>query len=149
MKTYEERPYVVCHMLSAVNGRIDGEYFKAPELVPVRKESDRIREEYGCNAVLCGAVTAAEIYADGFLPQAERNTAGESIREDYVASRVPRDFAVCIDTEGRLNWKSNTVNRHRKTFHVVEVLTEDVGDGYLRFLEERDISYIFAGWLYR
>lgn len=61
------RPYVICHMIASVDGKINGEYFKMSELVPVLAASHKIRADYGCKAVLNGAVTAAEIYADGYL----------------------------------------------------------------------------------
>lgn len=55
MKIYENRPYVVCHMLSTIDGKIDGDFFRMPELIPVRDELSKIRREYCCDAVLNGA----------------------------------------------------------------------------------------------
>ena len=62
-----ERPYVVCHMVSSLDGRIDGEYFRRKEMVPILEASNNIRERLDCDAVLYGAVTMAESYAEGYV----------------------------------------------------------------------------------
>ena len=32
-----DRPFIVCHMLSSVDGKIDGEFFRLPEKGPAGK----------------------------------------------------------------------------------------------------------------
>lgn len=60
-----ERPYTICHMLSAIDGKIAGEFFRMPELSPTSAAYGEIRAKLNCTATLCGAVTAAEIYGCG------------------------------------------------------------------------------------
>lgn len=144
MQIYQERPYVICHMLSSLDGKIDGDYFQMPELQPVRKASHDIRARYNCNVVLCGAVTAAEIYPCEFLPIRDDGIA--TTKEPYIADPSAERFAVVIDPEGGLRWESGYVERpgHAKS-HVVQVLTECVMDEYLTTLRSAGVSYIFAG----
>lgn len=145
MKIYKNRPYVVCHILSAIDGKIGGDFFRMPELIPVREELSRIRREYACEAVLNGAVTVAEIYADGYWEKTERT--GKSYpREDFVADVGLKNFIVSVDPEGSLRWSRNVIERKgQPKSHVVEILTESVCDDYLSHLREIGISYIFAG----
>lgn len=144
MQTYQDRPYVICHMLSSLDGKIDGDYFKMPELQSVRKASHNIRARYDCNAVLCGAVTASEIYPCEFLPM--RNSGEVTPKGPYIADSSAEHFAVVIDPEGGLRWKSGYVERPGQAkSHVVQVLAECVSEEYLATLREAGVSYIFAG----
>lgn len=145
MKIYGNRPYVICHILSAIDGKIDGDFFRMPELLPVREELSKIRREYGCDAVLNGAVTAAEIYAYGYW-EAERETGKAYPREDFVGDVGLKNFIVVVDPKGSLRWGRNVIDRKgQPKSHVIEILTEDVCDGYLTHLQEVGISYVFAG----
>lgn len=139
-----KRPYVICHMIASVDGKIDGDYFKMPELTPVLAASHEIRAEYGCKAVLNGAVTAAEIYADGYKEQPEK-TDEHFPREDMAVKTDLDAFAVAVDIEGRLNWNKGYVERRGSRSHVIVVLTENVSDDYIAQLRKHQISYLFAG----
>ena len=87
MKVYRERSYVVCHMLSSIDGKIGDPYYAAPEMGPVREESLKVRESYHCDtcdAVLNGTVTYTEIDADGYID----NLSAPDVpcpRTDYIA----------------------------------------------------------------
>ena len=54
-------------------------------------------------------------------------------------------FYVSVDPHGKLGWKSSTLRYVDTTAHVVEVLTEQVGNAYRAFLRKLGISYIIAG----
>ncbi|MBE6029867.1 MAG: RibD family protein [Clostridiales bacterium] len=139
------RPYVICHMQTSIDGRISGKFFFTPAAEAVYESDNEIRKSYKADAILNGAVTCAEIYADGFLPTSPK--AREAMtREDYLAEPHLNHYIVCVDTKGTLKWNGNSVShRGGPPAHVIEVLTEDVDDGYLSYLRELDISYIFAG----
>ncbi len=65
------RPFVVCYMLCSLDGRIDGSWFRLPETAPALRATGQIRRDYGCDAVINGAVTCAEIYAEGYVDRLE------------------------------------------------------------------------------
>lgn len=141
----DHRPYVVCHMVSALDGKIDGEFFSVPEIKPVRDASNRIREELGCEAVLYGATTMAETYAAGYLDEVPATDLHYD-REDYIAPSDVHQYYVVIDIEGQIRWESKYIEkRGRARSHVIEVLTENISDAYLAYLRSLDISYVFAG----
>ena len=140
-------------MQTSLDGRISGNFFFTPAADAVYESDNNIRKSYKADAVMNGAVTCAEIYADGVLSvrpafgDAADSTAGDSLpREDYAAEPYLNNYVVCVDTKGTLKWSGNSVShRGNPPAHVIEVLTEDVDDGYLRYLRELKISYIFAG----
>ncbi|MBQ9264255.1 MAG: RibD family protein [Clostridia bacterium] len=138
-----DRPRIICHILQSVDGNIDGEFFALPELRPAYQAFARIRQEYACNAVISGATTAAEIYTDGFvekLPDVQKAYP----RTDWQATKADM-YAVVIDGEGTVHWKSGMVNRRGETMHVIAILQENVSDAYIAHLRQAGVSCIFAG----
>ena len=142
---YKKRPYVICHMLSSIDGKIDGSYFQTEELIPVRQASHEVRNEYNADAILCGAVTAAELYAEGYIQMSEKATCHVQ-RKPYVADKNAKSYIVVIDTEGSLKWNANQFEHSGQAkAHIISVLTENVSDAYLEYLQREKISYLFAG----
>ena len=138
-------PYVICHIVSSVDGKIDGDWFGMEEIRPALAESNRIRENYQCSAVLYGSVTMAETYAEGFVKNLPHANITFS-REDYIAHSEVDSYFVAIDPQGSIAYADKYIEkRGRPKVHVVEVLLESVSDDYLAYLRDLDISYIFAG----
>lgn len=137
-------PFVVCHMLSSLDGRIDGDFFALPECAAARREYASLRGFYHCEATLYGTTTALEFAGGeaGSLPR----PAQLPPHTDYTAPAKERDYLVAADARGRIGWQSGTYARSgRPAAHIIELLTEQAAPGYLEYLRERGISYIFAG----
>ena len=137
------RPKIICHILQSVDGNIDGNFFAMPELRPAYQAFTRIREEYACDAVISGATTAAEIYANSSadnLPEVQETYS----RTDWQAEKADI-YAVIIDGQGTVHWQSGTVKRRSDKMHVVTVLQENVSDAYIAHLRQAGVSYVFAG----
>lgn len=137
------RPKVICHILSSLDGRIDGDFFMLPETMELSRKYGQIRKDYNPDAILNGATTCAEIFADGYIDSLPDSDIRHE-RTDYIAAKAKK-YAVCVDTNGTLKWNSNTVTRGGESYHVIQVLTESVSDNYIAHLRENNISYIFAG----
>lgn len=141
-----EKPYVVCHMLTAVDGKIDGDFMLDPACAPYRELFGHLRIFHQCDATLYGTVTMQESYADGIvekLPTCQRKYP----RQDYIAQSDVQNYIVSVDTAGVLAWKGKYMEKKgRPKAHVIEVLTQQVSDDYLAYLRSFDISYIFAGY---
>ena len=141
-----ERPYVVCHMLTAVDGKIDGDFMLDPACAPYRELFGQLRIFHQCDATLYGTVTMQESYAEGIvekLPTCQRKYP----RQDYIAQSDVQNYIVSVDTAGVLAWKGKYMEKKgRPKAHVIEVLTQQVSDDYLAYLRSFDILYIFAGY---
>lgn len=139
------RPFVVCHMVSSVDGKIDGSWFGAPEVRQPLMESNTIRMNYNCSATLYGATTMAETYAEGWmenLPQASQTYS----REDYLAPSDVQSYFITIDPKGGIAYADKYIEKKgRPRVHAVEVLLESVSDDYIAYLRSKEISYIFGG----
>ncbi|HIS68949.1 MAG TPA: RibD family protein [Candidatus Gallacutalibacter stercoravium] len=142
-----EKPFVVCHMLASLDGKIDGAFFGAPETAPALKAYGELRGFYDCHATLYGTTTMLGGYADGPAPALPEGGAGYP-KEDYVNvdGRALGNYIVSVDSKGALGWHANTIEKKgRAKAHVIEVLTEQVTPAYLRYLRSFGISYLFAG----
>jgi len=140
-------------MQSSLDGKISGRFFFTPEAEAAYERDNEIRNSYEADAVMNGAVTCAEIYAEGFLPERTGSAQGPAdpdaaapARQDSVVRPGAGRYVVCVDPKGTLKWSSNSVvHRGGPRAHVIEILTEDIDDAYLSYLDARGISYLFAG----
>lgn len=138
------KPYVICHMLTSVNGKIDGDFFSAPECAAALTEYASLREAFDCSATLYGT-TMMLGFSDG-LAENIPHCASEIPREDHQAPNDIKNYIVSVDPKGILGFYSGYIEKkNRPKAHVIEVLLETVSDDYLAYLRNIGVSYIFAG----
>ena len=141
------RPFVVCHMLTSLDGKIDGAFFGAPESASALKAYGELRGFYGCQATLYGTTTMLGGYADGRLSRLPMENDALP-KEDFINPEglAVGNFIVSIDPKGILSFSSHILEKKGRTAaHVIEVLTSQVSSEYLSYLRQRGISYLFAG----
>ena len=139
-----DRPYIICHMVTALDGKITGPYMDTPEAESASEEYERINRFYHPQAWVNGRVTVDENFTFYKKPDLPEH-APMFPREDFIAQKA-ENYIVAIDPYGRLGWEKNHVEyAGRPKAYVIEVLTCQADNSYLAFLRERNISYIFAG----
>lgn len=138
------RPYIVCHILSALDGKITGQFMGTPVAQAISEEYARIRGEYHADAWLYGTTTTKEFTA---FRKPELNKTITSVPEgDFIAQNNAPLYYVSIDTLGEIGWESGTFRKPgRPDAHVIEVLTEKTPLAYRSYLREKGVSYILAG----
>ncbi len=140
-----EKPYVVCHMLTSLDGKIDGDFFSAQEARPALREYGDLRNYFHCNATLYGRTTMLGGYAAGVaekLPEAVEDFG----QEDYIAPSDVHNYIVSLDPDGVLVFDSPYSERKgRAKAHIIETLTKKASAGYIAYLRSVGVSYIFAG----
>lgn len=140
-----DRPYVVCHMLASVDGKIDGDYMSIPECSEALKEYENLRGYYECQATLYGTTTIKGGYCVGLVPELSESRITDT-REDYIGSFQGKNFIISLDPKGELGWESPDIEKkNRPKAHVIEALTAQATDGYIAYLRKIGISYVFAG----
>ncbi|WP_250536311.1 dihydrofolate reductase family protein [Caballeronia sp. AZ10_KS36] len=130
--------YIVCHMMSSVDGRSLTDGWHLDFASPCYEET---AASFNADAWLCGRVTMQEIShaKDREYP---RGLAKSPLpRTDHFAKRDASQYAVSIDPKGRVGWKTDTA----LDSHIVEVLAESVEDDYLAHLQSIGASYLFGG----
>lgn len=140
-----DRPYIVCLMSMSLDGKITGPYMDTPEAESSFEEYERANLFYQPQAWINGRVTIDENFTFYETPEMDADAAPVP-HEDHVVLTGQANYLIAADPSGRLGWKQNFVEyAGRPKAYVIELLTEQVSDAYLAFLQKRGISYLFAG----
>lgn len=131
------KPYIVCYMMTSVDGRIDCEM--TAQLAGV-EEYYPLLDELGLQSAISGKTTARlELAEKGeFTPK--NNT---PFGEETVSKKADSEngYTIVVDTKGTLLWKHDSEYDQP---HII-ITSEQVTREYLNYLDERDISYIVTG----
>jgi 2,5-diamino-6-(ribosylamino)-4(3H)-pyrimidinone 5'-phosphate reductase len=131
-----ERPYVICHMLPSIDGRI---VLRDWKLKNATREYERTAATFEADAWIIGRISM-EPYAGKARVPARRNR--ERIpRKGFIAEHDASSYAIAIDPSGKLTWRASDIDGE----HVITILTEAVTDDYLAFLQSQGVSYLFGG----
>lgn len=130
------RPRIICHMLSSVDGRIDG---ASLESVTPSGEYETTGAELTGDAWICGRTTMQQHFADAgtFVPTSKK---AAGLQPVYVARRA-KSYAVSVNTTGKLICSSGDLDGD----HLICAVTEQAPEGYMQMLRDRSISYIVSG----
>ncbi|MGN1398931.1 MAG: dihydrofolate reductase family protein [Erysipelotrichaceae bacterium] len=139
------KPYVICHMLTSLDGKIDGDFFQTDQGAMAVSQFAKIRRFYNCSATLYGTTTMLGSYSAG-LVNLENEDDSDLLHKDYLAQSEVNNYLISIDPKGTLAFDSKYIaKKNRAKAAIVEVLTEQVSNRYLSYLRKKDISYLFAG----
>ena len=130
------RPKVICHMLSSVDGRIDG---AALDAVISEGEYEATGDTLGGDAWICGRTTMQQHFAEE-SPFASASNRPAGPQPVHVARRAD-SYAVSVDTLGKLRWASGDLDGD----HLICIVSERAPEDYLAMLREKGVSYIVSG----
>lgn len=137
------KPYVICHMVTSVDGRIWGSRWRPrANVVPnlfERLHDQLVAEGGGGGSWLCGRVTAQE-FAKGTEPQYPPSDLVFP-RENWFARRDAKAWGIFLDGKGKAVWARHDIGGDP----ILVILTEAVPDRHLAGLRADGVSYIFAG----
>lgn len=147
-KSNMNRPYIFCHMMTSVDGKIMGTYMDTPEgesaggvFYDIAFGKDSYYKHQGW---LSGRITTDDNFTFYKIPKLEEQNL-EVWEGDFVALPNAAMYYVSIDPSGKLGWESNTLVYENTSAHVIEVLSNKASNAYKAFLRKLDISYIIAG----
>lgn len=130
-------PYVICHMIPSLDGRIVTRRWQMAKRGYDTYE--RTHQALQRDAWIIGRVSMAPYAGKSRIPV--RKDGASIPRTDYVAPHDAKTYAIAVDTQGKLAWKLNHVDGE----HVITVLAEQVSEDYLAFLRAKGVSYVFGG----
>ncbi len=147
------RPYIICHMSTSIDGKVTGDFLFQPNHSETSDIYYQINRDYKADGCACGRVTmqgsfAGEYYPDLTAYKPVKHDIG--LKMDYIVDDLTGFYAVAFDPHGRIGWQSNRIIDPDKdpgydNAQIIEVLTEQVDERYLGYLESLEIPYIFAG----
>lgn len=131
------RPYVICHILSSLDGKINGPFMAAETVRVLGGEYGRIRTEMNADAWLYGTTTVKE-FLNFREPVFKENA--HVPEGDFVAGDDTKPYFVALDAKGELGWEAGRfANKGRSEAHVIEILTEAAPVSYRAYLRERGL----------
>lgn len=130
------KPYIICHMMESVDGRID--CAMTEQIEPSNVYYDAL-DQLHCPTTLEGRVSMQKHFAE---PEPFVATDKASPGKPSFHKAVKADgYSIAIDTMGKLRWPSNT---HYGTPFLV-ITSEACAKEYLDTLTEQGISWIAVG----
>lgn len=127
------RPYIICHMVESVDGRIDcsmvdkisgDEYYSS-------------LDSLDCPSCVEGKVTTEHYHSlPGHYEAKDTTPIG---KETWHKATEAKGYQICPDTNGTLLWDS------KQTEPMLILLSENAPAEYLDYLRERNFSYIVTG----
>lgn len=136
-----KKPYIICHMISTINGKIISKHWGD---VYEEEKLGRLYEEYhqrlNGQAWMCGRNTMEIDFTEGKEPELIP-TAATMERKLFLSEKQTEKYAIAVDPKGKLGWQESQINGDA----IISLLTEQVSDEYLFFLQRKGISYIVAG----
>ena len=132
------KPYVICHMVMSVDGRIWGSRWR-PKANVVPGLFEKLHDQLGGGSWLCGRVTAQE-FAKGTEPQYPPSDKVFP-RQNWFAQRQAKAWGVFLDAHGKAVWARKDIGGDP----ILVILSEAVSDRHLAGLRADGVSYIFAG----
>lgn len=131
-----KKPYIICHMMASLDGRID---CAMTEKLEGGKEYYEILEALDVPTTLSGRVTAQiEMAEEGSFQPEKKEVLG---REGFSKKGEAKGYSVVVDTKGTLLWKEGTVDE----MPLLIITSEQVCKEYLTYLESKGISWIACG----
>ncbi|MBE6747523.1 MAG: pyrimidine reductase [Ruminococcaceae bacterium] len=147
------RPYIICHMTMSLDGKVTGNFLSQKASAAACEIYYDINRKLKSNGFICGRVTMEGSFTGGYYPELseyEPVVHDLGLKMDYILDDMTGFYAVAFDPKGKLGWKSNRIidpdgDPGYEGAQIIEVLTEQVDERYLGYLESMEIPYIFAG----
>lgn len=134
---FMDKPYIVCYMMTSVDGRIDCEMTGQ---LPGVEEYYPLLAELGLQSAVSGKITAQLELAEAGAFQPKDNTPAASEVTSKKTDSA-NGYTIVVDTKGTLLWKNDA--EYAKP-HIL-ITSKQVSRDYLSYLDEKNISYIVAG----
>ncbi len=130
------KPYIVCHMMMALDGRID---CAMTEQLPGTEEYYSTLDSFKAPTHLSGRVTAElEMALPGRFISKRNTPLGQ---EAFYKAKEAEGYDVVVDTHGILLWEDQT----NAESPILVLTSENVSQEYLDYLKENHVSWIACG----
>jgi len=127
--------------MSTIDGRIIVQNWGAgKKMKDFSRMYEKCHESFGSHAWMVGRVTMEKDFTEGKKPLLTKSTRLVS-RDSFIGDGNADSFAIAVDPKGKLGWQRNEIDGD----HIIELLSEQVSNSYLHYLQQKGISYIVAG----
>ncbi len=130
------KPYVICHMMTSLDGRID---CKMTESLKGTENYYETLDSFDTFTRISGRVTAeTEFGCIGKFKYKENDSIN---KESFYKFKENKGYEVVIDTKGVLLWN----DQEKEEVPILVLTSEKANKEYLEYLKNHHISYIVSG----
>lgn len=142
-----DRPYVICHMVISLDGKVTGEFLSQEAATLGIEEYYKINRESSAQAFACGRITMEGSFTNKDKVNLSDFENCKVDKKDFIAFNNEKKYAISFDRKGKLGWKNSHIIDEDPGYnaHIIQVMCEDVSDAYLAYLQSIKVSYILAG----
>jgi riboflavin biosynthesis pyrimidine reductase len=127
--------------MSTVDGRIISENWGTEKRKKILyRIYEKCHGSFDSQAWMCGRATLEKDFTEAEKPKFIKSKK-RIAKLPFIGDRAASSFAIAVDPKGKLGWKRNNISGD----HIIELLTEQVSNAYLDYLQQKNVSYIFAG----
>lgn len=131
-----KKPYIVCHMMTSIDGRID---CRMTEKIQGVNEYYETLKALDTPTTLSGRVTVQlELAQDGEFQSTDSAVFG---KEGFSKKTDAEAYSVVVDTKGTLLWSQPK----ELNLPLIVITSEHVKKAYLDYLDSENISWIAVG----
>lgn len=130
------KPYIICHMMETLDGRID-----CAMTVKINGGDNyyKILNELNVPTTISGRVTAElEFHHEGkFISKTNKSIN----KEVFIKNQISEEYEIVCDTNGTFKWS----DQKEEDKPLLLIMSENVKKDYLSYLDQKSISYIVTG----
>src|SRR5688500_13422730 len=99
-----DRPYVICHMLPSIDGRIVLRDWKVPSAT---REYEGTAATFDADGWIIGRISMEPFAGKARVPA--RRSPERIPRKDFIAEHDASSYAIAIDPSGKLTWRASEI----------------------------------------
>uniref|UniRef100_I5AX83 Pyrimidine reductase, riboflavin biosynthesis n=1 Tax=Eubacterium cellulosolvens (strain ATCC 43171 / JCM 9499 / 6) TaxID=633697 RepID=I5AX83_EUBC6 len=130
-----QKPYIICHMMMAADGRID---------CSMTEKINGVDEYYlTLNALNTPSTVSGRVTAQLEMAQGGSFSLSDGFpygKEDFRKNADAKGYEIIVDTKGTLLWDDGDTDKP-----YLIIMSEDVSEKYLDYLNSKKISWITCG----
>ena len=140
----DDRPYINCFMLMTIDGKVTGNFLSSERCIFFLNLYNKMNKEFKTDGTIYGKTTMNESYTNDYFPDLTKIKKKKIKKGDFIVKTKIKNYAIAFDRRGTLGWKNNILPGS-KDKHIIQIMTENVDNDYLIYLQELKISYIISG----
>ncbi len=147
------KPYIICHMVMSIDGKVTGDFLYDSACQKASEIYYRLNRDLKADGFICGRITMETSFTNGWYPDLtlyDKEAHNIDPSQDFINTDIKKRKAIAFDTHGKLGWKENKIKDPDGDIgydgsEIIEVLSSQVDNRYLAYLQSLGISYIIAG----
>lgn len=139
------RPYVICHMMQTLDGKIASGMDGVEIIMDYFDLYTSTEQQLTSKAWIFGRKTGQAFAANVGTPLSLKPEGNYEL--DFIAPHEEDRYVVITDVQGVLRWNENYLNLSEQeyNFHLILIVNHETPKEYLAYLQSLEISYVIAG----